>query len=250
MTTDPLVARARALWQELAGEPVSFDPAGGVRVVVAPESRLCPRGWVGAVAIGGSVLVTAPDESVADAVGTAFCGLSVEAMVNPDTVAAMLPVAERLGPATLAYLSPAEFRPAVASGLVVEQLPAEHSDLRELERSATAEEAGEAGLDGVTSPAFVVRIDGTVVAAAGYRGWPGRTAHVSILTAPAWRGRGLGRAAASSAVAHALAEELLPQWRARPPASRRVASALGFRELGAQLSWRPTGTVKLDEPEP
>ncbi|NEB68512.1 GNAT family N-acetyltransferase, partial [Streptomyces fulvissimus] len=50
--------------------------------------------------------------------------------------------------------------------------------------------------------------------------------------------RGLARQVASEATAHALAAGLLPQWRARPAASRRVAAALGYRELGAQLSVR------------
>ncbi|AJT70114.1 hypothetical protein T261_8522 [Streptomyces lydicus] len=35
---------------------------------------------------------------------------------------------------------------------------------------------------------------------------------------------------------HALEQNLLPQWRARIPASRRVAAGLGFSELGFQLS--------------
>jgi RimJ/RimL family protein N-acetyltransferase len=59
-----------------------------------------------------------------------------------------------------------------------------------------------------------------------------------VLTAPAYRGRGLARIAASAAVADAFAAGLLPQWRARPAESRRVALALGFTELGAQLSFR------------
>jgi hypothetical protein len=47
-------------------------------------------------------------------------------------------------------------------------------------------------------------------------------------------------------VTHALDAGLLPQWRARPEASRRVARALGFRELGSQLSIRllPTGAAE------
>ncbi|MFB9852823.1 GNAT family N-acetyltransferase [Micromonospora andamanensis] len=57
-----------------------------------------------------------------------------------------------------------------------------------------------------------------------------------MLTAPSRRGRGLARTVAAAATADSLAEGLLPQWRARPAASRRVARALGFRELGAQLS--------------
>ncbi|WP_405753341.1 GNAT family N-acetyltransferase [Streptomyces sp. NBC_00012] len=87
-----------------------------------------------------------------------------------------------------------------------------------------------------TMPGFVVRERGRVLAAAGYRAWPRRTAHIGVLTAPEARGRGLARVTGSAAVAHALAVGLLPQWRARPPASRRVAAALGFEELGSQLS--------------
>ncbi|MDU0303963.1 GNAT family N-acetyltransferase, partial [Streptomyces sp. PAL114] len=45
------------------------------------------------------------------------------------------------------------------------------------------------------------------------------------------------RVVGAAAVAHALAAGLLPQWRARDFASRRVAAALGFEELGAQLSF-------------
>ncbi|WP_342671134.1 GNAT family N-acetyltransferase [Streptomyces chattanoogensis] len=87
-----------------------------------------------------------------------------------------------------------------------------------------------------SSPAFVARAYGKVVAAAGYRAWPSRTAHLSVLTATAWRGKGLARATGSAAVRHALERNLLPQWRARIPASRRVAAGLGFSELGFQLS--------------
>ncbi|MEU6251305.1 hypothetical protein [Streptomyces sp. NPDC047043] len=39
-------------------------------------------------------------------------------------------------------------------------------------------------------------------------------------------------------MAQALADGLLPQWRARLMASRHVAQALGFRELGSQFSLR------------
>lgn len=72
---------------------------------------------------------------------------------------------------------------------------------------------------------------------AGFREWPGGTAHLCVLTAPRVRGRGLARQVAAAATAYALASGHLPQWRARPAASRRVARALGFRELGSQLSF-------------
>jgi hypothetical protein len=44
--------------------------------------------------------------------------------------------------------------------------------------------------------------------------------------------------AGAAAVAEALAEGLLPQWRARLAASKAVASSLGFIDLGAQVSLR------------
>lgn len=65
-----------------------------------------------------------------------------------------------------------------------------------------------------------------------------RAAHLCVLTAPDARGRGLARQVARAATAHALIAGPLPQWRARPPASRRVAQALGYREAGRQLSVR------------
>ncbi|MFB8062391.1 GNAT family N-acetyltransferase [Kitasatospora purpeofusca] len=64
-------------------------------------------------------------------------------------------------------------------------------------------------------------------------------AQLGVLTAPAWRGRGLARATGSAAVRHAPAQGLLPQWRARRPASRKVAVALGFSELGSQPAVEP-----------
>ncbi|MFD0259114.1 GNAT family N-acetyltransferase [Kitasatospora indigofera] len=236
MTTDPLLAGARGLWQELASVPVSFAPPDGTSVVVSPGSRMCPSGWVGLVVLGNAAIVTTPDEDTAGRVRDALAGLPVGALADAQAVRGVLPVARVLGPAALAYVSADGFRPVVASGPTVEQVPAGHPDLRRLEELAGADDAGEADLGGITSPAFVIREGREVVAAAGYRPWPGRTAHVGVLTAPARRGRGLARVAGSGAVAHALAAGLLPQWRARVPASRRVALALGFRELGAQLS--------------
>ncbi|MFB7513372.1 GNAT family N-acetyltransferase [Streptomyces sp. NPDC056144] len=241
--TSPL-AGARRLWEELAGHAGEFPPRGGVRVLVSPESRMCPPGWTGAVTLGGAALVTAPDARTAARVREALRGRAAEAAVDVTAYRERLPVAEVLGPAALAFLSPEGFRPVTAAA--VERVPAEDPSLRALERAAGPQDAREASLEDITSPAFVLHEDGEPLAAAGYRLWPHRTAHIGVLTAPAARGRGLARTVASAAVAHALAAGLLPQWRARVPASRRVAAALGFEELGAQLSVR-IGEVRVDE---
>lgn len=78
----------------------------------------------------------------------------------------------------------------------------------------------------------------TSVAPGRYAARPRSVAHLCVLVAPHHRGRGLATIVASTAVPHALDAGLLPQWRARPYPSRRVAAALGFREPGAQLSVR------------
>ncbi|MFJ4338524.1 GNAT family N-acetyltransferase [Streptomyces sp. NPDC088915] len=245
MRTAALLTGARLLWEDLAGASVPFPPADGVAVAVSPGSGICPPGWVGVVSLGGAALATAPDEDTAALVRDALTGLPTESLTDADAVRAVLPVTAVLGPAALAYVSREGFRPVVAPP-VVELLPGRHPALRNLEEEAGPDDAGEAALDEITSPAFVVRErerereQGRVVAAAGYRAWPASTAHLGVLTAPDARGRGLARTAASAAVAHALTAGLLPQWRARVPASRRVAAALGFEERGAQLSFRLT----------
>ncbi|MER6097929.1 GNAT family N-acetyltransferase [Streptomyces sp. NPDC001728] len=243
---DPLLSRARHLWETLAAAPVSFAPPAGVRVVVSPGSELCPPSWVGVVVLGNAAIVTAPTEAAARAWKRGTAGAPVESLVSAEAVRGMVHVTDTLGPATLAYASLGDFRPWPADP-VVEDVWAESEELRALVAAVGQEDADESGMEEITSPAFVVRggrggaaggDGGSVIAAAGYRLWPESTAHISVLTAPGHRGRGLAGRTASAAVAHALEAGLMPQWRARTVESRAVARALGFRELGMQLSVR------------
>ncbi|MFI5721898.1 GNAT family N-acetyltransferase [Streptomyces cyaneofuscatus] len=234
MSIDATAGRARALWQELAAAPDAVFGTPGV--CVAPASSLAPPSWVGVVTIGETALITAPTAPAADSVRTALSGLPADRLTDPATATALLPVSDTLGPAVLAYLAPDALRPPGPTGTPAERLTPGDAALRALSEEA---DAGESGLEEITSPVFVVRDGGArVLAAAGYAHWPRDTAHLCVLTAPDARGRGLARQVASEATAHALAAGLLPQWRARPAASRRVAAALGYRELGAQLSVR------------
>ncbi|GAA2403119.1 hypothetical protein GCM10010420_32900 [Streptomyces glaucosporus] len=236
MTADPVVTRARALWCELAGVPVEFGRTG-TSVAVSPGSGLCPPSWAGIVLLDGAAIATAPTAEAAARLRGAAAGRAPEELVDAAVLRSLLPVARTLGPAALAYLSAADFRPAPVP---VAEVPRGHPRVADLSAGVGREDADESALDEITSPAFAVFEDGEVTAAAGYRLWPRRVAHLSVLTATRHRGRGLARAAASAAVAHALGAGLLPQWRARPEPSRRVARALGFRERGAQLSLRLT----------
>ncbi|MFF1648864.1 GNAT family N-acetyltransferase [Streptomyces sp. NPDC058240] len=237
MADELLLRRARELWVELAGTPVEFCPSGGAQVVVAPGSRLCPPSWTGVVRIGGAAIVAVPSVRAAGMVADAVRTMSQEELFDIACLRAVLPVLDVLGPASLFYLDREGFLPA-HEGTGVEQLPIGDGSLAALLALVGEEEAGESGLEDISSPAFCIRRGDEVVAAAGYRSWPRSVAQLSVLVAPDCRGRRLARAVASAAVAHALDAALLPQWRARPNSSRRVAVALGFRELGAQLSVR------------
>jgi hypothetical protein len=234
--SDPLglLTRVRHVWEQLANAPDAVAWAPAVTVVVSPASRLCPPSWVGIVTVGDAALVTAPTDRLADRLRTALAALSLPGLTDVDRLRAVLPIAGVRGPATLAYLIAEEFRASDSSAVV--QAPADHRDIARLVASVGDADAEESGITRITSPAFVLRADGEVVAAAGYQDWAGSTAHLSVLTAEQMRGRGLARIVASAAIQHAMDRRLLPQWRARSAASRRVAQNLGFREVGSQLS--------------
>lgn len=218
------------LWEHLAG--IGVD--GPSTVAVAPGSRICPQGWCGIVHLDGHTLATAPTPELARSLRTVLEALDPAAHTDADALATMLDLAQVRGPATLAYLREDDFRPVPTA--TVTRMPAEDPAVRALLARAGPEETGQSGLAALPHPLFVHLEQGRALAAAGYKLWPKDVAHLSVLTDPAHRGRGLATRVASTAIAHALTRDLLPQWRARPPASRRVALRSGFQERGSQLS--------------
>src|SRR4051812_31983326 len=112
MAHDPLLARARKVWLEMAGVAMAFPADGGVEVAVSTRSLLCPPGWVGIVALGDAAIVTVPAGSLAGIVREVLHGMPVGVLTDSDRLRAVLPVAEVLGPASLAYLDGCHFQPA------------------------------------------------------------------------------------------------------------------------------------------
>ncbi|WP_017580176.1 GNAT family N-acetyltransferase [Nocardiopsis valliformis] len=222
--------RALALWEHVA----TTRAEGALTVAAAPDSRLCPPGWCGIVRLDSTTLATAPTAEQANLLRAALTGVEAAEHTSPGALKAALPITGALGPATLAYLTETDFRPVPASDAT--RLPAESDALEALLQKVGPEEAGESGLTGLNIPLFTLTEGSEVIAAAGYKVLPGNVAHLSVLTAPTHRGRGLAKKVSSAAVSDALAQNLLPQWRARPKESRGVALTLGFRELGSQLS--------------
>ncbi|MDT0330297.1 GNAT family N-acetyltransferase [Nocardiopsis lambiniae] len=248
---DELSVRALARWVAVAGpQGTPLVTTAPLTVAAVPASGLCPPGWCGIVHLDGVTLATAPDPGTARTLRAALSVLSPREHTDPGAVGRALtevrfpgpdasPVVEVLGPAALAYLAPGDLLPA-HHGAPVSTTGSGAPGIGDLLERVGPREAGESGLGGPGVPVSVLREGDRVVAAAGYVRQGGRTAHLCVLTDTDRRGRGLARTVASAATARALAEGLLPQWRARPPASRAVAASLGYRTLGAQLSLRLT----------
>jgi len=156
---------------------------------------------------------------------------------SPEALAAALePVTKKvIGPAYLGYTSniasPAHPARALNSG--------DSHAVQEMQRSCDPVEWQHGG-SSIENPCSGVFVDGQLAALAGYETWGNSIAHISVITHPAWRGRGF----AGSAVAHlgqrALAARLLPQYRTLESnlPSIHVARSLGFQPYARSLAIR------------
>ena len=275
-----LMNRARDLWCTLAGAQVAFPPAGVAVVVsphslLCPPgwSGVISLGPSAIATVPDPALVgpvsaalqhlPAPEMTdprqvraalpITEILGPAVLAYTDESLFSPPGAVSLsaTPLSSAPPPSAPPLAAPPPSAPALAAAPLsadsasaasfsASSVAADDPGLAALLSKASKDDAGESGLDEITSAAQIIRRGDEVVAAAGWQRWPTGVAHVSVLTAPDHRGRGLAHAVAGRAVADALGAGLLPQWRARPLASRRVARALGFRELGSQLSFRLT----------
>lgn len=171
-------------------------------------------------------------------------GLSLEQMErSPRRYVASCPSIESLevrGPAYLAYWPPSSPRPTLRgqSELLGRDALASLGSLRDLS-PAEWEEAG----FGPDSRVFGLRIEERIVAVAGYERWSGHIAQLHVFCHPAYRRRGLAAEPLKVAISEALADNLLPQYRARDGnvASIALANRVGFVEYG----WMATLRVRL-----
>jgi GNAT superfamily N-acetyltransferase len=227
--------RVRRVWQEVTGAGSAFRGAGWV-VAAGPGDA----GPIVVVWLGDAGAVSVPGELVA-AVREAMAGAPAD-LTDPEALVELLggvvPVAEVRGPAVLAYADAGCFRPYEGAGVAT--VGPGDAGVAGLAAASGGDDADESSITEMTSPVSVVRAGGRVVAACGYQVWGGEIAQVGVLTDPRYRGRGLGTAVASAAVARALGAGLVAQWRARAAivGSRRIARTLGFVDVGWQLAVR------------
>jgi len=144
------------------------------------------------------------------------------------------------GPALLAYRpssTPSPIPCAQTSPLGVDGL----ASLTSL-RDTAPSEWEEAGI-GPDSRVFGLRLEDRLVAVAGYERWSDQIAQLQVFCHPGYRRRGLAAAPLKAAISHALADNLLPQYRARDGnvASVALAKRVDFVEYG----WMATVLVRL-----
>lgn len=145
--------------------------------------------------------------------------------------------AEQLGPAELLYFSGDSHKwhdagvvylskddPAVAA-FVAECDPAD---------------VNESSIENVVSDLTAVVDNGQVRAVAGWRVWEPNVAHMTVLTHPDARRKGLGTQVADAATERAVRADLVPQWRAAKwnEGSIALAKSIGYESYGRQLSFR------------
>ena len=218
--------RVRRAWATIVG----VDELQRLQVVTRPASAFAPPGCAAFLRIEDTLTVTAHDDAIAAAVRAAIDGLDARAALDPDVLRPRLPpVIDTLGPTSLFYL------PASLGSPDPDVEVADRVALEGLLAAVAADELDESGVPRVTSSVSVARHDGAVVAACGYIHWPAELGHLCVLTHPDHRNRGHATRVGAHAAARAEAEGLIPQWRARVPASQAVARAIGFAEVGTQL---------------
>jgi len=135
------------------------------------------------------------------------------------------------GPAYLAYWPVPSPRPPLQGQ--AESLDSDGLASLASLRDVAPVEWEEAGI-GPDSRVFGLRAEGHIVAVAGYERWPGEIAQLQVFCHPGYRRRGLAAKSLTAAISHALADNLLPQYRARDgnAASLALAKRVGFVEYG------------------
>ena len=233
----PDVEQVRALWRTLTGAPEGF--AGTALVVVESNEHLATaRGWVSIVRLGSRAVVASPAVHL-DRVRGAFMHADASRLTEPAYVNRHLVAAQTLGPAALFY---GVTSLTAATTTVLGPVGVADPQVREVLADATEGERDESNAEQTTSGLFLaISVDGKPAAVCGWREWPHRVAHMSVLTAASQRGAGYGVAASARAVTAAQDQGLLPQWRAveQNHGSIGLVRRLGLQLLGSQYSFEP-----------
>jgi RimJ/RimL family protein N-acetyltransferase len=157
---------------------------------------------------------------------------------------AMGPAYEVRGPNQHLYLDHTDLLAAASGSAGARIAAAGLSALDALRRAVGEADWQESGFDEDPRSVFVeTDARGEVVAAANLTDFDDKDADVGVLTRPAHRGRGHGRAVAAAASGHAVTRHGIARWVANVDnaPSLAIARSLGYRSWCRQLAVRPVG---------
>jgi GNAT superfamily N-acetyltransferase len=160
-----------------------------------------------------------------------------ETLFSPERFASSFPGKVVIGPAYLGY---AEVLVSASGGSACPLGASHRADAAALREACSEAEWDHGGSEVGEVVASGVFIDGKLAALAGYEVWDDSIAHISIVSHPAHRGRGHGRAAVADVARRALEAGLVPQYRtleANEP-SIRIAESLGFVRYATSVAVR------------
>jgi RimJ/RimL family protein N-acetyltransferase len=227
-----------AYWISYLGCPLA-DPQTP-RAVVVPHAAL--HGYHGAFLFRRDrfCILSVPAALLAPAT-QAVLGHEPEGVFDSAWLAGLFgeAVEQTIGPTWLGYADDIDLRPVATEG--VRLLDADDDvALHRLARACRETEWEHSGIRFDRPPVYGCFRGEEIWAAAGYERWGGRLAHIGVVTHPAHRGRGCGKAVVSAIAAKALREGLIPQYRTLEAnqASIAIGRSLGFQEYAVTIAVR------------
>jgi GNAT superfamily N-acetyltransferase len=228
----------RQVAQQLGCQPADVVTPG-VRVV-SHGAWLADYRGVYAWVMGAAAIVSVPSDWVATVGQAALPDTPEDALDAAFWHTVLGPVVERIvGPAYQSYVDTAAFQPAPDVGarlLGVADRPA-------LERLAAACDPVEWEHSAITAeqtPIFGLERTGALVAAAAYKEKGPGVVTVGVITHPAFRRAGYGRAAVSALTAYGLEQGVVCHYQTlrANAGSLAIARALGYQDLASTMAIR------------
>ncbi len=225
-------------WVSSLGCPPPYLHEDGIHIVPLPVAD----DYWGILVFrrGAAVVVTVP-AVLHTALEPALRRIRAADLDDEEAIRAIVehPIDRIVGPAYLGYADRGTFLPMPDPETRLLQA----TDVDAVERlrvacSTTDWEHG--GSTAGQQPAVGRFLAGELVALASWEVWDGTIAHIYVVTHPAHRRRGYGKAVVSAIAAEALARGLVPQYRTleRNLPSVGIALALGFRQYATTLAVR------------
>jgi GNAT superfamily N-acetyltransferase len=178
-------------------------------------------------------LVVASPQHLVDFIATRVRDLPIRNIFSVEFVERLLvPGIEKiLGPAHVSYADSSTFNPSpiVSCRLLT---PEDSAICQSFTTALSTTEIEQSGFDYKEAPAFGAFANGVLCAIASYQIWEPRIAHITVATHPDYRRHGYGRVAVSALAEHAVARNLILQYRALASNenSLKLGRSLGFQQ--------------------